>query len=150
MAEMSQICRDLQFSINHIVSFAGGGDLLAARSKKLEGNIMNKVYAAARALALLLAIAAAFVAIPNLNVAAALVILGIITGIGASTDDGIRIMLAVLVLPAIGVALGNIPQIGEQLGAIATNLGLNIAGVGATLVVRRIIALLKGDWAPAS
>ncbi|MBL0116531.1 MAG: hypothetical protein IPP45_14740 [Sphingomonadales bacterium] len=51
---------------------------------------MDKVYAAARALALLLAIAAAFVAIPNLNVAAALVILGIITGIGASTDDGIR------------------------------------------------------------
>jgi len=111
---------------------------------------MNKVYAAARALALILAIAAAFVAIPNLNVAAALVILGIVTGIGASTDDGMRIMLAVLVLPAIGVALGNIPQIGEQLGAVATNLGLNIAGVGATMVVRRIIALLKGDWAPAS
>lgn len=111
---------------------------------------MNKVYAAARALGILLAVAAAFVAIPNINVAAALVILGIITGIGASTDDAMRTMLAVLVLPVIGVALANVPQVGEQLGAIATNLGMNVAGVGATLVVRRVVALLKQDWAPAA
>lgn len=89
---------------------------------------MNKVYAAVRALALVLAIAAAFVAIPNLNVAAALVILGIIAGIGASADDSMRTMLAVLVLPVLGVALGNVPEIGQQLGSIASNLGLHIAG----------------------
>ena len=111
---------------------------------------MNKVYAAARALAILLAIAAAFVAIPNIDVAFALVILGIISGLGANAEEGMRIMLAILALPVIGSALGNIPQVGEQLGAIASNLGLNVAGIGATLVVRRILGLLKSDWMPAS
>lgn len=111
---------------------------------------MNKVYAATRGLGVLLAIAAAFVTIPNLNVAAALVILGIITGLGVTEENGMRLLLAVLVLPIIAMALGNVPQIGEQLGAIANNLGLSVAGSGATLIVRRIIGLLKNDWAPAA
>lgn len=111
---------------------------------------MNKVYAASRALGILLAIAAAFVAIPNLNVAAALVVLGIIAGLGIAEEDGMRVMLAILVLPVIGMALANIPQIGEQLGAVASNLGLTVAGSGATMVVRRIISLLKNDWAPSA
>lgn len=111
---------------------------------------MNKIYAVARGLGVLLAIAAAFVAIPNLNVAAVLVVLGIITGLGTSEDHAMRVMVATLALPVIGVALANIPQIGEQLGAIASNLGLSVAGSGATLVVRRIIGLVKDDWAPAA
>lgn len=111
---------------------------------------MNKLYAATRGLGVLLAIAAAFVSIPNLNVAAALVILGIITGLGVTEENGMRLLMAILVLPVIAVALGNIPQIGEQLGAIANNFGLSVAGSGATLVVRRIVNLLKNDWAPAA
>ncbi len=111
---------------------------------------MNKLYAATRGLGVLLAIAAAFVSIPNLNVPAALVVLGIVTGLGVTEENGMHLMLAILVLPVIAVALGNIPQIGEQLGAIASNFGLSVAGSGATLVVRRIINLLKSDWAPAA
>jgi hypothetical protein len=109
---------------------------------------MNRVYAVTRALGVLLAIVAAFVAIPNLNVAAALVILGIITGLGVAEENTQRLLIATLVLPVVAIALGNIPQIGEQLSAIASNLGTNVAGSAATAITMRIIALIKADWMP--
>lgn len=111
---------------------------------------MNKLYAATRGLGVLLAVIAAFVSIPNLNVAAALVLLGIVTGLGVTEENGMRLMMAILVLPVVAVALGNVPQIGEQLGAVANNFGLSVAGSGATLIVRRIVNLLKNDWMPAA
>lgn len=111
---------------------------------------MNKVYAVTRGLGLLLAIAAAFVAIPNLNVAAVLVVLGIITGLGVAEENTQRLMIATLVLPVVAIALGNIPQLGEQLSAIAANLGTNVAGSAATAITMRIIGLLKADWMPSA
>ncbi len=109
---------------------------------------MNRVYAVTRALGVLLAIAAAFVVIPNLNVAAALVILGIITGLGVAEENTQRLLIATLVLPVVAIALGNIPQLGEQLSAIAANLGTNVAGSAAAAITLRIVALLKADWMP--
>lgn len=111
---------------------------------------MNKVYAVTRGLGLLLAIAAAFVSIPNLNVAAVLVVLGIITGLGVAEENTQRLMIATLVLPVVAIALGNIPQLGEQLSAIAANLGTNVAGSAATVITMRIIGLLKADWMPSA
>ena len=109
---------------------------------------MNRVYAVTRALGVLLAIVAAFVAIPNLNVAAALVILGIITGLGVAEENTQRLLIAALVLPVVAIALGNIPQLGEQLSAVAANLGTNVAGSAAAAIAMRIVALLKADWMP--
>lgn len=109
---------------------------------------MNRVYAVTRALGVLLAIVAAFVAIPNMNVAAALVILGIITGLGVAEENTQRLLIATLVLPVVAIALGNIPQLGEQLSAVAANLGTNVAGSAATAITMRIISLLKADWMP--
>jgi|GWRWMinimDraft_6_1066014.scaffolds.fasta_scaffold27462_1 hypothetical protein len=111
---------------------------------------MNKIYAVTRGLGLLLAIAAAFVVIPNLNVAAVLVILGIITGLGVAEENTQRLLIATLVLPVVAIALGNIPHLGEQLSAIASNLGLNVAGSAATAITLRIISLLKADWMPTA
>lgn len=109
---------------------------------------MNRVYAVTRALGILLAIAAAFVAIPNLNVVAALVVLGIVTGLGVAEENTQRLMIATLVLPVVAIALGNIPHLGEQLSAVASNLGMNVAGSAATVITMRIIGLLKADWMP--
>lgn len=108
---------------------------------------MNKIYAAVRVLGLLLAIVAAFVAIPNLNVAAALVILGVIWGLGATEETAPRLLIGALVLPVIVVALANVPEIGAYLGAIATNLGLSVAGAAATVIGTRIVNSVKNDWA---
>ena len=107
--------------------------------------MLKKVAGLARALAVILAVVAGFVAIPNLDVALALVVLGLVAGLGYCEDTATRLILSVLVLPVVGMALGNIPNIGEQLGAIAGNIGLAAAGAAATLLAVRIFNLVKGD-----
>ena len=107
---------------------------------------MTKVYAAARALAVLLSIVAAFMAIPNVNVAAVLVLLGVIAGVGLPDDHTMRISVVALVLPVIAVALANIPMAGTHLGAIASNLGLAYAGAAATAIALALFNRVKSDW----
>ena len=107
---------------------------------------MDKVYAAVRAIGTLLAVVAAFVPIPNIDVNAALVILGIIAGISVAADATQRMIIAAIALPVIGVALGNVPAIGEQLGAVASNWGLLAAGNAATIIAMAVFNRLKGDW----
>ena len=109
--------------------------------------MINKIGAVARIVATLLAIVAAFVAIPSLNVALVLVVLGLIAGLAYSGEEAVRLFLVVLVLPAVGAALGTIPAIGEQLSAFASNIALAAAGVAATVIARRLIDNSKGDVA---
>lgn len=104
----------------------------------MEGGIMEKVTGIAGALAAVLAVVAGFVAIPGLDTGLVLLVLGIIAGISAAQDTAMRTFLAVLTLPVIGTALGGIPAVGEQLGAVMGNLATAAAGIGATLVARRV------------
>ena len=106
---------------------------------------MNKLSGLARALGILLAIVAGFVAIPNLNMALALVVLGLIAGLTTPEDRFVTVLLYVLVLPIIGTALGNIPMVGEQLGKVANGLALLAAGAGATLIAMRLYKIAMGD-----
>lgn len=105
---------------------------------------MEKVGGLATLLAVLLAIIAAFVAIPGVEAALIILILGIIGGIAADQDGAVRMFLAVLVLPVVGAALGSIPAIGEYLTAIFGNLAVAAAGVAATLIVRRLYDMTMG------
>jgi FtsH-binding integral membrane protein len=107
--------------------------------------MLSKATGLARALALILAVVAGFVSIPNLDVALVLVALGLIGGLAYSEDAASRLMLTVLVMPAVSTALNLIPQFGAQLGQIATNVALAAAGAVATLVAVRIYGQLKGD-----
>jgi hypothetical protein len=107
--------------------------------------MIGKVVGLARALAIILAVITAFVAIPNLNVALVLVVLGLIAGIAYSDETATRLFLAVLVLPLVSAALNTIPAVGEQLGAIATNVALAAAGAAATFVAIRLFNLVKDD-----
>ncbi len=105
---------------------------------------MEKVTGIAGALGAILAVVAGFIAIPGLDVGLVLLILGIIAGISASQDGAIRMFLAVLALPVIGAALGGIPAIGDQLGAVMGNLATAAAGISATLVARRVYDMVMG------
>ena len=99
------------------------------------GEVMVKSIAGlARLIATVLAIVAGFVAIPTFDVALALVILGIVAGFGYVADQAGRLFLVVLVLPAVGAALGTIPAIVAQLNAVALNVALAAAGVAASVV----------------
>ena len=103
---------------------------------------MEKITGLVGSLAIVLAVVAGFVPIPGLNVSLVILILGIVAGISSPQDGALRTFLAVLVLPAIGTALGGIPAVGEYLGAIFNNVAVAAAGVGATLVARRLYEMV--------
>jgi len=109
--------------------------------------MLGKLAGLARLLGTLLALVAGIVAIPNLDVALVLVILGIIGGIALADEALTGLVLIVLVLPISGAALGRIPSIGDELNAIANNVALAYAGTAATVVTIIIVKYLKGDLA---
>ena len=111
---------------------------------------MTKVYAAAATLAVLLSIVAAFMVIPNINVAAVLVGLGIVAGLRSDAETTPRALLSTIALPVVAVALAHLPTVGAHLSAIATNLGLATAGIAATAVAMRVYERIMADWGPKS
>jgi len=109
--------------------------------------MVKSIAGLARLIATLLAIVAGFVAIPSLDVALALVVLGLIAGLGYAADQAGRLFLVVLVLPAVGAALGTIPAVGAQLNAVALNVALAAAGVAATVIAMRLFDNSREDVA---
>lgn len=107
--------------------------------------MVNKIAGLARLLATLLAIVAGFIAIPTLNVALVLVVLGLIAGIAYKADEAARLFLVVLVLPIVGAALATIPAVGEQLNAVALNIALAAAGIAATVIAMRLFNNSRDD-----
>jgi hypothetical protein len=105
---------------------------------------MTKLTRLARALGILLAIVAGFVAIPGgLNIALVLVVLGLIAGSTMPKERFIFVALYALVLPVVGAALGNIPMIGAQLSAVAGGLALVAAGAVASAIAIEFYEQLK-------
>ncbi|MFM2301456.1 MAG: hypothetical protein RLZZ84_1192 [Pseudomonadota bacterium] len=109
--------------------------------------MVSKAAGLARALALVLAVVAGFVSIPNLDAALVLVVLGLIAGLAYAEDAATQLILTVLVMPAVSAALTLIPHVGTQLGQIATNIALAAAGGVATIVAIRVLNAIKNDIA---
>jgi hypothetical protein len=106
---------------------------------------MGKVAGLARALAIILAIVAAFVPLGGLNVALVLVVLGLIAGLAYGDDALTGLIVAVLGLPLAGAALANIPAVGAQLDAAANNLALAAASSVATIIAIAGFNMVKAD-----
>ncbi len=98
--------------------------------------MLNKVSGLARALYILLAIVAGFVALGGmlggLDVALVIVVLGLIAGIAMTKENYVPAAATAIALPIIGAALGHIPTIGAQLTAVAANLQMGVAGALAS------------------
>jgi hypothetical protein len=94
--------------------------------------MMNKIGGLARAIYIVLAIVAGFVAMGGLNIALILVVLGLIAGLSMPRERLVLAMVAVVALPIVGTALATIPAIGTQLSAVMGNLQMGIAGAAAT------------------
>ncbi len=107
--------------------------------------MVAKIAGLARALAILLSVVYAFVTIPGVDAGLVLVVLGLIAGVLYGDDTRVGLILTTLVMPAAAVALGHIPAIGTQLGAVAGNVGLAAAGAVATSVACRLFSIVKGD-----
>jgi len=107
--------------------------------------MVGKVGGLARALAIILAIIAGFVLIPNVNVALILVVLGLFAGLVYDEETTLRLFIVILVLPVVANALTNIPAVGVQLGAAAVNVALAASGAAATRIAMRLYQMVKGD-----
>jgi len=107
--------------------------------------MLQKIGGVARAVAVILAVVAAFVAIPNLDVPTLLVVLGLIAGLALTDADRVGIVVTALVLPLVATVLNGLPSVGAQLGAVAANLGIVAASSVATLVALRLFDVVRGD-----
>ena len=96
--------------------------------------MLNKISGLARALYIMLAVVAGFVALGMMDVALVLVVLGLLAGITMPKERMVLAAATVIALPLIGAALANIPTIGTQLTAMAGNLQLGIAGALASAI----------------
>ena len=102
---------------------------------------MKKVGGLARALYVLLAIVAGFVALGGMNTALILVVLGLVAGLAMDRDKMVLAAAIAIVLPLVGVALGNIPAIGAKLTAVCANLQLGVCGALATAIAMLLYEL---------
>ena len=109
---------------------------------------MNKVYATARALAILAAIVGAFVTMPN--IAVLLLALGAISAIGNSAEDTTRLILISLVLAMGSKSLEVIPGAGVYLSTIFSGIGTATFGASVMGVCFGIYRRIRGDWMPAA
>lgn len=107
--------------------------------------MLKKIGGLARALYVLLAIVAGFVALTMMNVPLVLVVLGLVAGLAMERDKMVLAGVIAIALPIVGAALGNIPMIGVQLTAICGNLQLGVAGALATAIAILLYELVMGS-----
>lgn len=105
---------------------------------------MDKISALARALAILIAIIAAFVVIPQ--AAVILLVLGGISAIVNTPEDNMRLYLVTVLLILGAKSLEVIPAAGPALAAIFTNIGLATLGYSIVAISIRIVLRIKNDW----
>jgi hypothetical protein len=103
--------------------------------------MLMKIGGLARALAILLAIVAAFVALGTMNVPLILLVLGLVAGLAMPEERMLIALAAIIALPIIGTALAQIPTIGAQLNAVALNLQMAMAGAAATAMAIKLYHL---------
>ena len=109
------------------------------------GNVLNKLYAVARLLVVVVAIAAAFVTVPS--VGAILLILGAIAGVGVAKEDRARLYLVALLLVVASKTLTEIPGVaGAYLSGIFGSLGTGYVGASVVALTLSLLASIKQDW----
>jgi hypothetical protein len=104
--------------------------------------MLTKIGGLARALAILLAIVAGFMALNMMNVPLVLVVLGLVAGLASTEDRLLMSIVTLIALPIVGAALAHIPTIGAQLNAVALNLQMAMAGALATVIAIRLYHLV--------
>jgi hypothetical protein len=103
--------------------------------------MLMKVGGLARALYIILALVAGFVALGTMDVTLALVVLGLIAGVSLPDDRMVLAAVAIIALPIVGTALTHIPAIGAQLNSVTLNLQMAMAGAVATAMAMRLYRL---------
>jgi hypothetical protein len=104
--------------------------------------MLNKIGGLARAIYIVLAVVAGFVALNMMNVPLVLLVLGLIAGLAMPRERMVLIAALVIALPIVGTALGQLPMVGAQLTAVAGNLQIGAAGALATAIAIMLYELV--------
>lgn len=105
---------------------------------------MNEIIAASRALAIILAVASAFVSVPLM--VPLLLVFGGIAAIKNSSEKNSKNYLITIVLILGAKTLQTIPFIGSYLAAIFTSLGIAFVGASIVAIVITLAYRIKRDW----
>ena len=105
---------------------------------------MNEISAAARAIAVILAIASAFVSVPLM--ATLLLVFGGIAAIKNNSDKNSRNFLITIVLLLGARTLHTIPVAGPYLATIFESLGIAFVGASIVAIVVTLAYRIKRDW----
>jgi len=105
---------------------------------------MNEISAAARALAIILAIASAFVSVPLM--ATLLLIFGGIAAIRNNSEKNSRNFLITIVLLLGAKTLETLPVVGSYLATIFGSLGIAFVGASIVAIVITLAYRIKRDW----
>ena len=100
--------------------------------------MLMKIGGLARAIAIVLAIVAGFVALNMMNVPLVLVVLGLIAGLAMPEDRVIVTTVVLIALPVVGTDLTQTPNVGAHLNSVALNLQMAMAGSLATVIAMRL------------
>jgi hypothetical protein len=104
---------------------------------------MGKLYPIVRIIAVLVAVAAAFVTIPQAT--AILLVLGAVSGVGNSNEDNMRIFVITIVLAVAAKQLDAIPGVGSYLTAIFTGIGAATFGASASGIAMGLYRRTVGE-----
>jgi hypothetical protein len=114
---------------------------------------MEKIFALATAVVIILACVAAFVVVPYVSVI--LLLLGVVTGAGISMSGkgSDHLFIVAIVLTLVAERLANVPEAGATLGPVFSHLGVIFGGIGmstigasATVIGMGMIRHLLNDW----
>jgi hypothetical protein len=105
---------------------------------------MNEISAAARAIAIILAIASAFVSVPLM--ATLLLVFGGIAAIKNNSDKNSRNFLITIVLLLGAQTLQTIPVVGAYLAKMFESLGIAFVGASIVAIVVTLAYRIKRDW----
>jgi hypothetical protein len=99
------------------------------------------IYKIAGLIGVVLAVVAAFVAIPYAG--GALAVLGVIVGWAIATEDSVRVIVSAIALAALSGTFGGIPVAGPSLTAIIANIGAMVAGAALLIILRNVYGRIK-------
>jgi len=105
---------------------------------------MNEITAAARGLAVILAIVSAFISVPL--TAPLLLVFGAIAAIKNDSERNARNFIITIVLLLGAKTLEVLPAVGPYLVAIFTSLGIAFVGASIAAIVITLAYRLKRDW----
>jgi hypothetical protein len=109
---------------------------------------LSKLCSAARALAVLMAIVAAFVTIPY--IVPLLLILGAVSALTNTQDQNRTIFMITIVLLLGAKVLADVPTIGTYLSSIFGNLGTALVGASMLAIAIGAFRRVKSDWVPTA